>query len=134
MRVLLDTNILISALMFPSSTPSSVVELVLQDHRLVLTDWVLNELREVVGRKRPDLLSVLEPLISALDYDLAGPGTTTVLISDPDDQPILDAAIASAVDVIVTGDKHFLALDIATPQILTARGFLDTYAETSDTN
>ena len=28
--------------------------------------------------------------------------------------------------------KHFLALDIAKPQILTARGFLDTYAETSD--
>lgn len=112
MRVLLDTNIIISALLFRSSTPSTVVEIVLQDHRLVLTEWVIGELREVVERKRPDLLPALEAFLSSIDYELAGPGDTVVAISDPDDQPILDAATASAVDVIVTGDKHFLALDM----------------------
>jgi len=129
MRVLLDTNIIISALLLRSSTPSTVVEVVLQDHRLVLTDWVIAELREVVGRKRSDLLPALETFLSSIDYELAGPGDTAVAISDPDDQPILDAATASAVDVIVTGDKHFLALDIETPRILTARAFVEAYVQ-----
>lgn len=44
---------------------------------------------------------------------------------DQDDQPILDAALAADVDVILTGDKHLLALDLARPQILTPRAFID---------
>ena len=46
-------------------------------------------------------------------------------IPDPDDQPILDPPVSAAVDVIVTGDKHFLSLVVDGPQILTARQFLD---------
>lgn len=68
----------------------------LQDHRLVLTEWAITELREVVGRKRPDLLPALETFLSSIEYELARPDDTTVAISDPDDQPILDAATASA--------------------------------------
>lgn len=45
-------------------------------------------------------------------------------ISDPADQPILDAAVTAAVDFIVTGDKAFLALGLDRPRILTARAFL----------
>lgn len=112
MRVLLDTNVVISALLFPSSTPASAVELVLQEHQLVLTTWILDELREVVGRKRPDLLPALERFLASVDYEVAEPGESAVPISDPDDHPILDAAIATAVDVLVTGDKHFLALQV----------------------
>lgn len=128
MRVLVDTNIIISALLFPRSTPATAVEVVLQEHRLVLTEWVLSELREVVGRKRPDLLPVLEVFLESIDFELARPGEPSVPISDPDDQPIIDAAVASAVDVIVTGDKHFLTLKLESPRILTARGFIEEYA------
>ncbi|TAK69210.1 MAG: putative toxin-antitoxin system toxin component, PIN family [Actinomycetota bacterium] len=131
MRVLLDTNIIISALLFRSSTPSTVVEVVLQEHRLVRTEWVIAELREVVGRKRPDLVPALERFLSSIDYELVSPGDTAVAISDPDDQPILDAATASAVDVIVTGDKHFLTLNIETPLILTARAFVEAYVRST---
>jgi uncharacterized protein len=82
-------------------------------------------LREVVGRKRPDLLPALNAFLTALDYDLAVAGERTVPIPDPDDQPILDAAVAGAVDVIVTGDKVFLALTVDRPRILSPREFLD---------
>lgn len=126
-RVLVDTNVVISALLFPKSTPAQALYVVLDEHRLVLTKWIMDELHEVVTRKRPDLLPALDDLLAGLDFELVGPGEPRIPIGDPDDQPILDAALASAVDVIVTGDKHFLSLNLDHPQILTARGFLDTY-------
>lgn len=61
----------------------------LDEHRLVLTDWIIDELNEVVGRKRPDLLPALEAFLAGIDYGLASPGDPSVPISDPDDQPIL---------------------------------------------
>ena len=128
-RVLVDTNVLISALLFPNSTPARALALVLDEHRLVLSRWVIDELHEVVERKWPERGPALEGFFLELDYDLAEPGDPSVPISDPMDQPILDAAIAAAAaaDVIVSGDKHFLKLELDQPQILTARGFLDTY-------
>jgi predicted nucleic acid-binding protein len=51
-RVLVDTNVIISALRFPSSTPARVLARVLDEHRLVLTDWITSELLGVVGRGR----------------------------------------------------------------------------------
>lgn len=127
-RVLVDTNVIISAFLFPNSTPARALALVLDEHRLVLSRWVIDELHEVVERKWPERGPALEGFFLELDYDLAEPGDPSVPISDPKDQPILDAAIAAAVDVIVSGDKHFLSLDLDRPQILTARSFLDTYA------
>lgn len=127
-RVLVDTNVVISTLLFPNSTPARALTLVLDEHRLVLTDWIIDELHEVVGRKRPDLLPALEAFLTGIDYELASPGDPSVPISDPNDQPILDAAVAAAVDVIVTGDKLFLSLGLDQPRILTARSFLDAYA------
>ena len=124
-RVLTDTNVIISALLFPGSTPAHALARVLELERLVLTTWIIGELHEVVARKRPDLLSALDAFLADLDYERAEPGLTTVTIADPDDQPILDAALAVGVDVIVTGDRHFLALDIEHPVILTPRQYLD---------
>ncbi len=132
-RVLVDTNVLISAFVFRASTPAEAVGLVLAAHRLVLTQWVLDELHDVVERKWPARHPALETFLGEIDYELAEPGAPSVPISDPDDQPILDAAVAAAVDVIVTGDKHFLSLRLDRPQVLTARQFLEAYrASTSD--
>lgn len=129
-RVLVDTNVVISALLFPNSTPARALALVLDEHRLVLTDWIIDELHEVVGRKRPDLLTALDTFLAGIDYELASPGDPAVPISDPDDQPILDAGVGGSVDVIVTGDKAFLSVGLDRPRILTARDFLDWYPRT----
>ena len=123
-RVLVDTNVVISALLFPDSTPARALALVLDEHRLVLTDWIIDELHEVVRRKRPDLLVALDTFLAGIDYELTSPGGASVPSSDPDDQPILDA-VAGAVDIVVTGDKAFLSLGLDRPRILTARDFLD---------
>ncbi len=41
--------------------------------------------------------------------------------------PILNAAVQHGIDIIVTGDKHFLMLEIETPEILTPKEFLLKY-------
>ena len=131
-RVLLDTNVIISALLFPHSTPDRVLRLVLDNHDLVITDWIIAELHEVVVRKRPDLLPALKQFLEGIDPEVAPVGAPGVGVSDPDDQPILDAAVSAAVDVLVSGDKHFLQLAIERPRIMTARAFLDSFGEAPD--
>lgn len=124
-RVLLDTNIIVSALVFPDSVPARALSVTIETEQLVLTDWILAELHDVIGRKWPRRLPALSGFLDALPYKLLTPGTPGVQIRDADDQPILDAAIAGAVDVIVTGDKDFLVLRISRPRILTAREYLE---------
>ena len=128
-RVLLDTNVIISALLFPGSTPDRVMGLVLEEYDLVLTDWIIGELREVVLRKRPDLVPALGDLLARIDPEIAPAGQSTVSIAGAADQPILDAAISAGVDVLVSGDKHFLSLALDRPNIVTARAFLDAHAD-----
>ncbi|MGO1944419.1 MAG: putative toxin-antitoxin system toxin component, PIN family [Ancrocorticia sp.] len=130
MRVLVDTNVIISALLFPTSAPSEVLDRVLSTHRLVLTQWIIDELFEVVSRKRSDLLPALDSFLTRINYEMAGPvpySRSSVTIADEKDQPILDAALDAEVDVIVTGDKHFLVLDLPQMRIVTPRVFLILY-------
>ena len=45
-------------------------------------------------------------------------------IRDAKDQPILNAAIVSDVDIILTGDKDFLSLGLERPKCMTVAQFL----------
>ena len=53
MRVMLDTNILISAAAYPSSSTERFMRLVTEHHRIVLCDYIINEFRDVVAKKFP---------------------------------------------------------------------------------
>lgn len=125
-RVLVDTNVIVSALIFPGSKPARALSMVMEREQLVLSDWILDELRMVVERKWPDRLPALEAFFIATEFELLSVEASDIVMRDAKDQPILDAAIAGAVDVIVTGDKDFLALEIGRPLILTPREYLDT--------
>ena len=124
MRVMADTNIYISALLFPASLPAKVLSHIVDKHELVLCDHIVAEIRDVVARKRPDLLPDVEVLLAQLSYEMViAPKEPSKLISDPKDQPILNAAIIAGVDVIVSGDKHFLKLDMERPKPISVADF-----------
>ncbi len=127
-RVLVDTNVIVSGLIFPASAPARALLAVIETDQLVLTQWILDELRDVVGRKWADRLPALDLFLATIGYELLGTGVPGVEVRDVNDQPILDAAISGDVDVILTGDKDFLALKIARPLILTPRDYLDSAA------
>ena len=59
MRILIDTNILISAILFPKSKPAKALLKVVEDHQLVLSEQNLMEFREVIKRKAPEHLSTI---------------------------------------------------------------------------
>jgi len=126
MRVMTDTNILFSALLFPESKPAKALFYVTERHNLVLCDYIIAELRSVVCRKRPDLLADIDVLLAKLPHELIpAPRRPSKLISDPKDHPILNAAIAADVDVIISGDRHFRELQMARPKTMSAAEFLD---------
>lgn len=111
MRVVLDTNVLISALISSSGPPGQLLSAVKRgDLALVTSGYQLEELREVLGREklRPyikpeearDLIDNLET-IGSLIHELP----ECELSPDPADNPILATAIAGKANLIVSGDK-----------------------------
>ena len=127
MRVLVDTNILFSAVLFPRSKPAKTLQHVANCHQIVLCDRNIVELREILKRKAPELLPDANTMLAKLPYELI-PAVSYggKLMRDPKDQPILNAAIVWNVDVILTGDKDFLCLDLERPKCMTVAQFLQT--------
>lgn len=127
MRILVDTNILISSIFYPGSLVAKTLLYITEHHSMVLCDQNIAELREVLRRKRPDKLPDAEVLLAEMSYELI-PAAYHVekLIRDVKDQPILNAAIISGVDMILTGDKDFLSLDMEYPRCISVSDFLRT--------
>lgn len=126
MRILIDTNILFSALVFPHSRPAAALLHVANHHEMVLCDRNITELRDILQRKAPRFLPDAEVILAELAYELIpAVDHAEKLIRDAKDQPILNAAIVSDVDVILTGDKDFLSLDMDHPKCMTVAQFLE---------
>lgn len=126
MKILVDTNILFSAILFPHSKPALALLHAARYHDMVLCDRNIFELRDILNRKAPQALPDAEVLLAELSYELI-PAVYHVekLIRDAKDQPILNAAIVSDADIILTGDKDFLCLDMEHPCPMTAAQFLE---------
>jgi predicted nucleic acid-binding protein len=121
-----DTNILFSALLFPESKPAKALLHITEHNELILCDYIISELRDVVSRKRPDLLADIDVMLAKLSFEfVVAPLIPGELISDPKDHPILNAAIIADVDIIISGDSHFLALKMDHPKTMSVAEFLD---------
>lgn len=131
MRVMIDTNILISVLLFPSQQMNALIYKITTEHQLILSSYVVDELLNVVRRKFKDKLEAADLLLSQLPYELvytpAQPKPGLFEIRDERDYPVLYSAITEDVDVFVTGDKDFDGLDLERPEIISSAGFLEKY-------
>jgi putative PIN family toxin of toxin-antitoxin system len=129
-RVLLDTNVLFSALA-GSGLCLEVLSRVIQRHDPVSSEPLLDELRQVVKRK----LAGAEADAFIRQYKklavLAEPAALPRRICrDPDDDVVLATARAGKADLIVTGDDDLLALKTHQGiRILTPRRFLESLPE-----
>ena len=131
MRVMLDTNVLLSVLLFPAERMNRMMQFIFEGHRLVLSSFVIEELTYVVKRKFPGKLKAVDSLLAAMSFELAY--TPQELeqglfeIRDAKDYPVLYTAIREDVDVLITGDKDFSDVDVERPEILTPTQFIDRY-------
>jgi len=115
-RVLIDTNVLVSAVL-RGGVPGRILEAA-RDGRIsgVVSLHVLGEFRDVITRPR---FGVTVALADALVEEIAGFCEVVAVEHaseswsvDPDDDPVVEAARRARVDAVVTGDAHLLALDM----------------------
>lgn len=128
---MLDTNVLISALLFPGSKVDSLMNCIFTKHQLVLSSYVVEELKNVVKRKFPNKEQVINKLLMAMSYEFVYTPSNLEEglfdIRDIKDYPVLYTAIIEDVDVLITGDKDFKDIDIEKPEIMTPAEFVKYY-------
>ncbi len=112
-RVTADSNIYVSALKF-GGKPLTLLEKALEeDIELAISDSILREtlgvLRDKFHRTDEELLAD-EVYISACTKRVQPIETLTVVPKDPDDNHLVECAVAARSEVIVTGDAHLLSL------------------------
>ncbi len=132
MRVMLDTNIFVSMIFFPSTQTRELAKRLTDSHQIIVCDYVVEELRIVTDRKFSGKRNDIDRFFFELPFELVYTPKMVDLddlpeIRDPKDSPILAAAVMEDVDVFVTGDKDFLVLDIDMPEIVTMADFLKRY-------
>ncbi len=126
MKVLLDTNVLVSAFA-TRGLCHDVLRVVLADHRLVVGKANLDELQRILREKlRLPPYRILEVTEFVEEHaEVVYPSAPASWPeSDPDDRWIVASAIGGAVDLLVTGDKDLLAESHGRHfRIVTPRGF-----------
>lgn len=131
MRVLIDTNIMISAALNSNGTPyQAFLKAVTYPNKGIICDQNIEEMRRIFNRKFPQKISLLEHFLSIALLAMEVVPTpieeaeTEHCIRDAADRPILRAALAARADILLTGDKDFLESGIVKPKIVTAAEFI----------
>lgn len=133
LRVVLDTNVLLSGIAYPASIPGKIMAAWRYGSiEVVLSNFILDELRRVLprlqnrhGLSKSEINDLVDSL--ALLAETAEPeaGLPEAALRDANDQPVLDTLLAarsgSGASYLVTGDKDLLALADRHPIITPAR-------------
>lgn len=131
MKVMIDTNVFISAAITPQGAAAKAfVKAISPPCQPVVCDYIVDELHRKFQEKFPKKTMELEAF---LFYALqairvvptpAEPNREEQKIRDVKDRPILRAAQQAEVDYLLTGDLDFLQADIQHPKIISAADFL----------
>lgn len=131
LRVVLDTNVLVSGLAYPGSIPGRIVNACMQGSvALVLSRYILDEFARVLPRLTRVKLTPAEigDLVDSLLFraEMVEPCTEREdALRDENDQKVLGTLLAARAGYLVTGDKDLLALSgrypIVTPAEFWAR-------------
>lgn len=131
MRIVLDTNVLISALAFPGSKPDQILRRVRRGEMdLFISPFILSELERVLrekfrlgkkeARARVRVIRSIAHLVQPIER-------ITVVTANDDDNRILECALAAQAKFLVTGDQaHLIPLgSYQDTKIVTPAHFLD---------
>jgi putative PIN family toxin of toxin-antitoxin system len=132
MKIVLDTNVLVSGLLQPFGPSGQIVRLVASGELVLCHDpRILAEYREVLLREKFRFDS---ERVDALLEEIRASGAPVAArplaarLPDPDDEPFLEIALAGGVRCLVTGNvKHYPAEARHGIEVLSPRSFIDLY-------
>jgi putative PIN family toxin of toxin-antitoxin system len=130
MRIFVDTNVIISAILFPQGKVASVFSYIIESHDLIISSYTIKECETVFDRKFPTKRSFLDSFFNDINYELfETPKKINPKkypdIRDVNDLPILVSAILSDADILITGDKDFEDIKIEKPLIFTPNQYFE---------
>lgn len=124
LRVMIDTNVLISGVIFPRAACEILQHALRREFVLVLSEQILAELHLWMETRATRLQRIaLETFLEEASYELVpDPSWEEVqsaadLVRDPKDVPVVLAAIRAGVDYLVTNDRDLIAQDETTAQL-----------------
>lgn len=114
MRAILDTNVLISAYVFPGGKPEEVYRLAIEGRLEIGTSrTLLMEFARVLDQKfgwNADRVEAAVAQLTRIATVVEPSETVQVVTADPADDRVLEASRAFGADAIVSGDRHLLDL------------------------
>ncbi len=114
LKFVFDTNVLVSALISTMGNPALLLDRAGKSYMLFISKDILTELEDVISRDKfgfteEEVNTIIEAIISF--SEVINPGIKLdVIESDPDDNKILECAVACGASYIVSGDRHLLEL------------------------
>jgi len=113
-KLVLDTSTLVSGFLFHGNERALLRQIAEQKHELFTSKEILQEFSEVIARPKFKLHSVEQNQIVKSFLGIAKivepKDTVKIVRDDPDDDKILECALACNADYIVSGDHHLLDL------------------------
>ena len=113
-RTVIDTNVLVSAVLSPGGASDRLVVRVNDRHIIILCEAILGELQNTLINKFRYSFALASELVDGLRRvsEIVEPATfDRQICRDPDDDAILGTAVAGNADCIVTGDSDLLVLE-----------------------
>jgi uncharacterized protein len=129
MKIVLDTNVIVSAMLNPYGVPASILSLVLDEKvELCYDTRILLEYRDVLSRpKFPfsqiEINGFLEYIKEIGTWYLAS--KIAIRLKDLDDLPFAEVAAASGADFLITGNIGHYPKKIKTTKVILPKDFID---------
>jgi putative PIN family toxin of toxin-antitoxin system len=129
---MLDTNILVSAIVFTGEPIKNLIKQLSDNYSIVLCSYVIDELHDVISEKFPLKADAIEQFLHELPFELVYtpqtlPSSYNYDLRDKKDDKVLYSAILSDVDILITGDNGFFEIEIEKPEILKPFDFVKFY-------
>lgn len=115
LRIVLDTNVLVSALISPGSSRSFVLQLIFKNIEIMISDYIISEMEEVLARYKFRDKKIYKSLwqkikSNSIIIEVGFILSSGTYLRDPKDQPILQTAEKGKAEFIITGDEDLLVL------------------------
>jgi len=132
LKIVLDTNVLVSAFLKPHSNPARILHLIIQgDIQIVVNEAILSEYREVLLRPKfslqPDAVQMI--LDHMRSNSIKAPALPeTFRLPDKGDEVFLEAALSAGAEALITGNKKHFPKGMCFGQtVLTPQEFLQKF-------